>query len=383
MIKLIQKRLLFVSFIILMLMPFAEYHLKLFNPKPLDGAFETLDKPELKWFTWKSWFNEKFQNDFNKSLEANIAYRNYLIRLNNQLDYTFFKQTSTNKAIIGKSDCLYEEGYILDYIGANFLGKDSIDNLLQKTKKLQLFLKKHKNIDLIIVFEPGKASFFPEYIPDKYKVEKKTISNYKYFSEQSKLLKINNLDLNAWFMKMKNKSEYPLFPKYGVHWSTYGMCLAADTLIKFIENTRNIDLPEMYWYKINVTDKLKDVDFDIELTLNLLCELPHEKMAYPEIRFKNSGTKYKPNVLTIADSYYWSIFNNKIPDNVFNNHQFWYYNTTIYPDIWGENAKYVDHTKDKENIEKQDVILIMVTELNLYKSFFGFVDKVYKLYELR
>ena len=64
MIKLIQKRLLFVSFIVLMLMPFAEYHLKLFNPKPLDGAFETLDKPELKWFTWKSWFSEKFQNDF-------------------------------------------------------------------------------------------------------------------------------------------------------------------------------------------------------------------------------------------------------------------------------------------------------------------------------
>lgn len=383
MIKLIQKRLLFFSFIILMLMPFAEYHLKLFNPKPLDGAFETLDKPELKWFTWKSWFNEKFQNDFNKSLEANIAYRNYLIRLINQLDYTFFKQTTTNKAIIGKSDCLYEEGYILDYIGANFLGKDSIDNLLQKTKKLQLFLKTHKNIDLIIVFEPGKASFFPEYIPDKYKVEKKTISNYKYFSEQSKLLKINNLDLNAWFIKMKNKSEYPLFPKYGVHWSTYGMCLAADTLIKFIENIRKVDLPEMYWDKINVTDKLKDVDFDIELTLNLLCELPHEKMAYPELKFKNSETKYKPNVLTIADSYYWSIYNNKIPDNLFNNHQFWYYNTTIYPDIWGENAKYVDHTKDKENIEKQDVILIMVTELNLYKSFFGFVDKVYKLYELR
>lgn len=381
--KLVQKRLLFAVFIILMLLPFAEYHLKIFQFKPLDGSYEVIDKPELKWFTWKSWFNEKFQNDFNKSLEANIGFRNVLIRLNNQLDYTLFKQTSTHKAIIGKSDCLYEEGYILDYIGASFLGKDSINKLLYKTKLLQDFLKKEKNIDLIIVFEPGKASYFPEFIPDKYKVEKRTISNYNYFSKQCNLMNINNLDLNAWFLKLKNTSKYPLFPKYGVHWSTYGMCIAADTLLKYIENKRNINMPDMYWDKIKVTDKLKDVDFDIELTLNLLCELPHEKMAYPELKFYNSDSMIKPNVLVIADSYYWSIYNNQIPHNVFNNQQFWYYNTTIYPDIWGENAKYVDHSKDEENIEKQDVILIMVTELNLYKSFFGFVDSIYKLYDLK
>ncbi len=371
---------LFVVLIGMMLLPFFQTKLNCFTLRPLDGAFELADKPELKWFTWKSWLNEKFQHDINKSIEDNIGFRNLFIRLNNQLDYTFFRRTSTHKAIIGKSDCLYEEGYILDYIGRSFVGKDSIKNILKRTKWVQEYLKKEKNIDLILVFEPGKASYHPEYIPDNYHSDKKTISNYLYYAQECKALKINFLDLNAWFISMKDTSSYPLYPKYGVHWSTYGMCMAADTLIRFIEKTRGIDMPDIYWKGIKATDKLKDVDFDLETTLNLLFSLPHEKMAYPELSFERDAQKVKPNVLTIADSYYWSIYNSKIPLNVFSKHEFWYYNKTIYPDIWGENAKFVDHTKDREMIEKQDIILVMVTELNMNRSLFGFIDNAYRIY---
>lgn len=380
MVKRIQKRIMFGVLIVIMLIPFAETQLNVFSFRSLDGAFEKADKPELKWFTWKSWFSEKFQTDFNKSLEDNIGFKNFLIRCNNQLDYSLFRRTSTQKAIIGKSDCLYEEGYILDYTGANFVGKDSINNVLKRTKILQDYLKREKNIDLIIVFEPGKASYFPEYIPDRYNAVNKTLSNYLYFSQQCKNMNITHLDLNAWFISMKDTSAFPLFPKYGVHWSTYGMCLANDTLLKFVEKTRSIDLANISLKNYKVTNKSKDVDFDIELTLNLLFQLPHETMAYPEIIIESTDLKVKPNVLVIADSYYWSIYNSKVPESVFKTHQFWYYNSTIYPDIWGEKAVFVDHSKDKENIEKQDVILIMVTEMNMNKSFFGFVDNAYNLY---
>ena len=378
--KVFQKRILFIVLIVMMLLPFAQSKLNYFTLKPLDGSYELADKPQLKLFTWKLWFNEKFQHDYNKSIEDNIGFRNFLLRLNNQVDYSFFRRTSTSKAIIGKSDCLYEEGYILDYIGRSFVGKDSINRELQRVKWVQEYLKKEKNIDLILVFEPGKASYYPEFIPNRYYPENKTISNYLYYAQQCKAFKINHLDLNAWFISMKGTSKYPLYPKYGVHWSTYGMCLAADTLVKFIERTRGIDMLNLYWKDVRVTDELKDVDFDIELTLNLLFPLPHETMAYPNLQFESNAGKVKPKVLTIADSYYWSIYNSKLPKNVFGKHEFWYYNRTIYPDIWGETAKYVDHTKDKENIENKDVILLMVTELNMNRAFFSFIDNVYNIY---
>jgi len=378
--QIFQKRLLFIVLLVLMLLPFIQSKIEYFAFKPMDGSFELADKPDLKWFTWKSWFNEKFQTDINKSIDDNIGFRNLLLRLNNQIDYSFFHLSSTYKAIIGRSDCLYEEGYILDYTGQNFVGKDSINKILYRTKWVQDYLKKEKNIELILVLEPGKASFHPEFIPSRYHVENKTISNYLYYAQECKALNINFLDLNTWFMSMKKTSKYPLYPKYGVHWSTYGMCLAADTLVKYIEKIKGIDMPDLYWDNIRVTDKLKDVDFDLEITLNLLFPLPHETMAYPIIAFEKNAEKIKPNVLTIADSYYWSIFNSKLPENLFAKHEFWYYNTTIYPHMWGEDAIYVDHTKDKENIEKQDVILLMITELNMNKAFFGFIDNAYKIY---
>jgi len=372
----------FVFLVSILLLPFLQLKLNIIDIKPLNGSFEKADYPQLKWFTWKSWFNERFQTNFNKSIEDNIGFKNLLIRLNNQLDYSLYRKTLTQKAIIGKSDCLYEEGYILDYCGKNFVGRDSINKTLYKLKILQEYLKKQKNIDLIIVFEPGKASYFPEYIPDRYEVENKKLSNYLYYAQQCRNLKINHLDLNSWFLTMKGKTKFPLFPKYGVHWSTYGMCLATDTLLKFIEKTHNIDMNDISINKLNISNKLKDVDFDIELTLNLLLPLPHETMAYPEIIIESSENKIKPNVLVIADSYYWSIFNSNIPQKVFNHHQFWYYNKTIYPDIWGESARYVNHADDIKVIDNQDIILVMLTELNLCKTFFGFIDSTFNMYNL-
>jgi len=380
MIKNIHKWFLFSMLMLMLFMPIFQSTFNIFEIKPLDGSFAQIEKADFKFFTWKRWFDESFQNKINKAIEDNIGYRNILIRLYNQLNYSFFNKTLTQKAVIGKSDCLYEEEYILDYTGYNFIGKKTIAQHLLKTKKLQDFLKKDKHVDLVIIYAPGKASFFPEYIPDKYKPKAKTLSNYEYYAEMSNVLKINHLDLNKWFILMKDTSQYPLYPKYGIHWSTYGMHLAIDTIIKHIEKTKNINLINPLWKKITATDSVKDADYDIEKTLNLLFKLPSERMAYPEIIIKEDTTKDKPNVLVIADSYYWSIYNSGIPQKVFGNHEFWYYNYTIYPDCWGDNARYVDKNNACENIEKQDIILLMITELNLCRGFFNFTDELYNKY---
>ncbi len=363
----------------LLFVSFAQYQFNFIKTNPLDGSYEKFEKPSFKYFTWQRWFNEDFQNTFNTKFENNIGFRNPLIRLKNQIDYSLFKVSNNYKVIIGANNCLFEEGYILDYCGQNFVGKTYIDEKLRRAKWVQDYLKT-KGIDLIFVFEPGKASYHSEFIPERYHPEKKLLSNYKFYTQRCKELGIANLDLNKWFLSLKDTTKYPLYPRYGVHWSTYGMMLAADTLIKYIEKVHSIQIPHIYWNEMTITNKLKDADFDIEKTLNLAFELPHETMAYPKLLFEQNKAKTKPNVLTIADSYYWSIFNNNIPQNIFSKQQFWYYNKTIYPDIWGENAKYVDKLDFKKEVESQDVILIMLTEMNLYNAFYQFTDDAYKLY---
>ncbi len=347
--------------------------LKLVKEEPLSGAIAGEETKKLDYFTWNRWFDGRFQDKMEKTASQNAGLRNTLIRISNQINFSVFKSTNAEKVVIGKDNILFEEGYILDYLGRNYSGESYIREQSLRIKRIQDTLYKVFGIHLIVVFEPGKASIYPEKIGNEYLPENKTVSNYETYSRIFREQKITHLDINQYFKSIKDSSRYPLYPDYGVHWSSYGMYLATDTLLKFIKHETNYNLALPIWQNIEVTDKLKDVDFDIEKTMNLLFPLAHQNLAYPQIKFDTVG-KERPKVLTIADSYYWSLFDNKIPHRVFANSDFWYYNATIYPDIWGDNAKYVKNLNQEEEILKQNVILIMITEMNLYRAFWKFED---------
>lgn len=346
---------------------------KMMEEKPLEGAFENQEIKTLKYFTWTRWFDERFQKAMEKTASQNTGFRNTLIRIANQINFSIFKSTEAEKVIVGKENVLFEEGYIIDYLGRNYCGEEYIKEQSHRIKRIQDEFLKQYNIHLIMVFEPGKASVYPEKIGREFRPEHKTVSNYEAYSRIFKEQKITNLDLNAYFKAIKDTCTYPLFPAYGVHWSTYGLWLATDTLLKFIKTNTHYDIALPIWKKISYTDSLKDVDFDIEKSMNLLYPLKHEVLAYPTIIF-DTLNKQRPKVLSIADSYYWSIFDNKIPHNVFANADFWYYNATVYPDIWGEKARYVKNLNQKDEILKQNVILVMITEMNLYRAFWKFEE---------
>jgi hypothetical protein len=372
------KKILFFIVLALMFLPFLQFEFNFIKIKPLEGAFLLSERPNTKEFTWNAWFTEKFQSYFNKAIEDNIGFRGFLVRMNNQINYWLFMHTDNKNIVIGKEGYLYEEGYILGYTGKNFVGKEFLDKRISRLKDVQQYLKKEKNIDLILVFEPGKASFDSEFIPKRYK--KKGVSNYDYCAQRCDELEVKTIDLNKYFLQLKNNSKYPLYPKYSVHWSSFGMALAMDTIIKYIEGARKIDMPELIWNSIRVNDTSKDADFDAESTLNLLFSFPNLKLGYPQLRFGSDAGKHKPMVLAVADSYYWSIYNSKIPLNVFANEKFWYYGKTIYPDIFEPTCNYVTDSIFNNDIEKQEVVLLMITEMNLYNAFWGFTDKLYDKY---
>lgn len=359
----------------LMLVPMMVGLFALVKEKPLEGAVIIDEKHNLKYFTWTRWFDDRFQDAMVKKCAQETGFRNTLIRVANHLDFLALKKLHADKAVLGKDNFLYEEGYIIDYLGRNYMGESYINENLKQFKMVQDVLKQRYNIQLILVFEPGKAGTYPEKIPMQYHPENKNTSNYQTYKRLTKEMGIASLDLQSYFTSVKDTSKYPLYPKYGVHWSTYGMWLAADTLLKFTRSVTNINLAQIKWNGIKTTDELKDVDFDLEKTVNLLYELPHEMLAYPIITI-DTVDKAKPRVLTIADSYYWSIYDNHIPHRAFANTDFWYYNNTIYPYMFGENAKFVKELNIMEQVKSNQIIIFMITEMNLYKSFWGFTDTI-------
>jgi len=370
------KHIIFVIILAALTLPGIQSIFHPFSEKPLHGDFEEKQLPEL---SRSGWFTGDYQAELDPWIEQHIGFHNGLVRLHNQLDYSLYHKAIAEGVIRGRSGNLFEYDYIRAWTGEDFVGEKLLDLKLRQFRFLQQRLKDELDIDLVLVLEPGKASLYPEDIPDEYEVAEEGKSNYEFIRDRAQELGIRLIDFNAWFLQIKDTVSYPLFPLQGTHWSEFAMWYAADSIISYIEDIRGIQLPEVVKEGMEYSDELRSTDYDVGVTLNLLFELQHGEMPYPKFHFREDSTLQKPNVLAIADSYYWNIFNSRIPENLFNNQAFWYFYKMVYPDTYFGD-KFVKDINMREEIEKQDVILFMTTERFLYKFDRGFVDDLISIY---
>src|ERR1700741_3952677 len=261
----------------------------------------------------KGFFDGSFQEGMNTYLNDHTGFRPWLVRLINEIRYKFFYLTKAPGVVIGKNGQLFIESYINNFIGINFIGKNKADENIYKIKTLQDSLKKY-NTDLIIVFAPGKATYYAENIPDRYLSKKRDTTNYSYYSNGFNKLGVNFIDFNKYYKKYKS-DIYPIYPEYGTHWTTYGSAMALDSIMKYIEKKRGIDLPEFYYNTVTMSSDLKEREYDIGVLLNLFGPLPHEPMPYINYGYGQGPDKTKPDVLAVGDSYWWCMVGDNIPSN--------------------------------------------------------------------
>jgi hypothetical protein len=174
-------------------------------------------------------------------------------------------------------------------------------------------------------------------------------------------------------MNQKGRSKYPLYPKYGIHWSNYGAALAADSIIKHIEYLRAIDMPNLIYNEVELKQPV-GIDYDIGDALNLLFRLKSFDMADPTIKTEAAKNKVKPSVLVISDSFYWGMYGFGIA-NSFKKDHFWYYNKQVYPETFYDELFVQDIELGKE-IQDHDVFIVMATEATLSKIGWGFLENV-------
>lgn len=372
----ILKKIFFLFACLLMLLPMAQKRWAIFELKPLKGVI-IANNSRID-FSSENWFSGEFQKQYELHLNDSVGFKNLFIRIHNQIDYSLFNKANAEDLAVGKHSVLHSPNQINSHLGRDFVGERAIDSILFKVQYLQKELKK-KNIDLMLVFAPGKPTFYSENYPEWIDTSNRSISNYTYYTHRSRQLKLNHIDFNNYFLRMKDTSRYALYPRCGIHWSFYGAAIAADSILKYIEKTKNTDIPDLIWKNIEVTDEARDVDYDCGDLMNLLWKIPSPNMAYVNLGFEDDPKKKKPNVLVIADSYFWNINNMGIPEHLFNGYSYWYYNSTAYSK--GAPDKGVSQLNLKEEIEKKDVIIIMGTEVNLYRFGYGFIENAYNLYK--
>jgi len=355
----------------LLFIPRIMKRLRLIFEVPLQGEFNPAAKVSLSFATW---FDGNFQKSYDKYYEENIGLRNTLIRIYNQVDYTFFKTTHSD-VIVGKNRYLFLEDYLNAYIGKDFIGEEDINRRMEQINFVSDKLKQ-KGIYVIIAIAPTKVDFYAEYIPSFYSRRKPDSTNYNSWRKNLAASTIPFIDFNDLFLKAKDTSRFALYPKQGIHWSQYGMYVVADSLLKFMREETGIDMKNLNCNAIKTSQKLMSTDYDLGDLCNVLFKMKHDDMPYPILSVEDNPSKPKPNVLVIGDSYYWNLYNTEIPRKIFNGKNFWYYNYEAYTDSTKGPQK-LDPANCMHVVEKQQVILIIQTVPNLNKLGFGFFDYAY------
>jgi len=343
----------------------------------LHGAVRNTANPE---FDAAAWFSGGYQSKFEDFVNDNIGFRTWLVQIHNQFKFSLFDQPNAKGLVYGKEGYLYEHGYISAYNGDDYLGKSEIRKRVSDIKLLEDKLAK-KNKTLIVCLAPGKGSFYPEYIPDnmiKPKGRNSDSTNYKQYAHMLSEFDVNHIDVNAWFLEMKDTCDCMLYPKYGIHWSYYGMLRVADSIVKYIEKKRNIQMPKIEIGEIEYSSKLRHSDYDIGNGMNLLFQMKSEPMCYPKRDYISDDNSIKPKTLVVSDSFYWSMFNAGIGGSVFSIGGFWYYNNQIYPDSY-DTSILVEEVDFATRVLDNDVIILMSTEATLPKFSWGFVEKANEL----
>jgi hypothetical protein len=334
--------------------------------KPLKGAY--VEAPDVN--LSKAWFEGDYQEKKEEYINQNFGLRNYYVRFNNQIDFSLFKKANVDKVVVGKGDFLYEINYIDAYLGNNFIGKKKLEERFKKLKSLQDYLQL-QHIHLEVVFAPGKATFYPEYIPKDWATEKK-LNNYEYSRDLCKKFNIRFIDFNSWFLSQKSFSPYDLYPKTGIHWSNYGSLIAFDSLTKHVEHYTNSNLKTLTITNVSFSDSLRGPDNDIGEAMNLIWDIQPFPMPYANYHWVEEDF-IKPKALFIGDSYFWNIYYEGLTNNVYEDCKFWYYNETVYPE--SETERKVKDLNLLEQIKKQKVIVLMATECNIHDIGWGFIEQ--------
>lgn len=335
----------------------------------LKGVEEEKPMPELTLATYR---DGSFQSGTEQHLKQHFGGREPLIRLYNQYQWDCYRKTNATKwqIAMGKEGWFYEPWFVEDYYhgGTYSQSCDSAQLVKQfeeeafRIYQLQHILEAY-GTHLFVCLLPGKDLIYPEYLPENKKyTKKKIISARDFYGPKFKELGVNHVDVEQWFLQMKDTVSFPLFPRTGTHWSNIASLYVADSVIRYMEDLGNMNISNL---KIGASyvDKTRDPDDDLESLMNLIRPLDQYYNQYADVIADGDPTAVKPKIIVIGDSFFWNISNQLPMDELFAASPYWYYNSTIDFDDTYHSTKEADVLKE---LLSADFVILSYCSLQLY-----------------
>lgn len=319
----------------------------------------------------EGWFSGKFQEGMKLYKMTSFPFRNESVRLSNQIYYSLFNEGRSGSVAVGEDQTLLLQGQIDALHGVNYIGTDSISSLTQKLVYIQHQLKA-RGIDLAVAIVPSKVRYYEDKVPVWLRNYHRDTTNYEAYLDEFERTGVDYFDAVPWMLGRTDSSRY--YPKNGLHFGNYAQLIVMDSLAGYLQTQTGKDFPRIKIGSLNESTNVSVPDEDLERYITIFSSIDDEPMAYPEFQIigsENNTTK----VLTVGDSYFMGLSNLDLTRKVFGGGQFWYYNHQIRtkPDVID---KYTSNVDLLEEVEKHDVVLLFLSEANLFRFGFGFVDQL-------
>ena len=306
--------------------------------EPLQGVVVEQPKPEL---SFGNFAQGTYQQQTEPYLKQHFGYREPLIRLYNQYLWDFYHKTPVEggQVVFGKNDWLYEPWVVTDYYQKQYLkyAADSTEMasmLAREAKRLyqvQQILEPYGTY-IFACMVPSKDLVYPEYLPEDPDTTRQPKISARFFNEEEYTrLGVNHLNLEQYFLQIKDTADFMLFPKTGTHWSLYASLFAADTLIRYMEHLGDMNIRNLVIGPRELDDA-RGTDNDLETLMNLMRPLRKPRYYYAQTTTDGDSTAQKPKMIVVGDSFWWSIALQIPLQEIFSNAPYWYYNSTIYYD---------------------------------------------------
>ena len=366
---------LFAILSVVLLSSILQEHFGIIKWRKLQGVVTDQPMPRLSFTNYRS---GDFQRETEQHLKLHFGFREPLIRFYNQYLWDFYDKTPVGKGqiVFGKNGWIYEPWFVEDYYQSqmHYYAQDSTEmaklfgDEARRLYQLQHILESY-GTHLFVCLLPGKDLVYSEYLPEntQYHLEKK-ISTRSFYENEFNRLGINHINVEQWFMQMKDTADFMLFPSTGTHWTNLASVYVADSLIRYMEqlgdfNMVNLCIGEKY------PDNTREPDADLESLMNLIRPLPKPKYLYANVKTDADTSAFKPRIITIGDSFWWNIVNQLPMRDIFSSFPYWYYNSTIYFDEVHNNTSQLDLV---DELLSANFVVLSYCSVQQYKMSNGF-----------
>lgn len=373
------KLILCILTLVVVFLPMAQEHLRLFNFDALAGVVDEKPKPQLNLANIS---NEQVQKWTEAHLRLNYGFNEPLTRCYNQYLWDCYGQSNlldNRRLFIDDDGWLYESQHVEEYYtGKGYYYADDSLGMAKvfgeealRLYQLQQILEE-QGTHLFVLLLPGKEVIYPEHVPetDKYP-HNKVFSATEFYHETFDRLGVNYIDVNPWFLQMKDTVDYLLYPQTGTHWSNYASLYVADSLIRYMEQLGDIRMEHFAIGKRE--ERTVDPDDDLEQLMNLVRPLPKAPNYYAPYTILEDSTASRPFLITIGDSYFWNLLNATPFGKIMGDVRYWYYFSTAYFDPEHRDINDVDVMQD---VLDADFVMIAYCTPQIYTMSQGFSQQL-------